>query len=227
MTDQRLNQHASDQKIDSSASARPYVLIGGVMGGLVGIGVLLFILMQNLEIVVEPGIAPTESPTLSESTESLGDNEPANAGNQNAASEEGISAEPGAEDGSGVDSSDNAPIQIAPGDRVGGLRVSNQTTHPLRVALLPQASGKAEDEGQVSTYSEPVHWDFVPGEGAAGGLVLAVPDNTLTLQPGDVLTAFAQDGSQRYWGPFVVGATSFPQWDDQSGEWSLILRDDS
>lgn len=100
----------------------------------------------------------------------------------------------------------------------GDLRVSNQTTFALRVALLPQqASGKA-------AFGQAVHWDFAPGEGGAKGLILSLPSQNLQLQPGDVLVAFAQDGSRRYWGPYVVGKTSLPVWNAAADEWQLTLQ---
>jgi hypothetical protein len=37
--------------------------------------------------------------------------------------------------------------------------------------------------------------------------------------------AFAQDGSRRYWGPYVVGETSSPEWNPQTQEWQLVLQD--
>jgi len=46
----------------------------------------------------------------------------------------------------------------------------------------------------------------------------------LNLKGGDVLIAFAQDGSQGYWGPFVVGESPLPVWDEQHQEWELLLR---
>ncbi|NEQ96629.1 MAG: hypothetical protein F6K30_07890 [Cyanothece sp. SIO2G6] len=72
-------------------------------------------------------------------------------------------------------------------------------------------------------YGEPVHWDFVPREGHAEGLVLAVPDGQFWVQPGDIVTAFAQDGSRRYWGPYVIGVTEAPIWDGEKGEWLLVI----
>ncbi|GAB4374273.1 MAG: hypothetical protein Kow00121_18480 [Elainellaceae cyanobacterium] len=105
----------------------------------------------------------------------------------------------------------------------GGVRVSNQTEYPLRVALLHQQT--ASDVDQESTqFEEPVHWDFAPGEGRTKGLILSLPNNDLQLQSGDVLMAFAQDGSRRYWGPYVVGKTSLPTWNAATEEWQLILR---
>lgn len=229
MANHHLNHHASDQQFDSSSPSKPYVLIGGLLSGLIGIGVLLLVLVQSLEITVESGNVPEGSPSVAESAEFPSSNGQSNAEQNRATpnldSDDPRGADSTSEDESNVESSEVAVTEgaIAPGVRVGELRVSNQTTHPLRVALLPQEIAASEE--QLNRYSEPVHWDFAPGEGASRGLVLAVPDRGLTLQPGDVVTAFAQDGSQRYWGPFVVGSTSFPEWDNQEGEWTLILRD--
>lgn len=100
----------------------------------------------------------------------------------------------------------------------GSLRVSNQTEYPLRVALLPQ-----QTEAQPP-FSQPVHWDFAPAEGSSKGLILSLPNQNLQLQAGDVLVAFAQDGSRRYWGPYVVGKTASPVWNADSREWQLTLQ---
>lgn len=102
----------------------------------------------------------------------------------------------------------------------GELRVSNPTNFPVRVALLRQAKGAT---GKTA-FDEPIHWDFAPQEGGTAGLVLAMPDGNVRLQAGDVLVAFAQDGSRRYWGPFVVGQTAEPTWNAQEQEWQLVLR---
>jgi hypothetical protein len=101
---------------------------------------------------------------------------------------------------------------------IGSLRVSNQTKHPIRVALLSQAAG------ELTPYAEPAHWDFAPEEGREKGLALSLPGKKLQLQPGDILVAFAQDGSQRYWGPYVVGKTKAPGWKANGEEWRLVLR---
>ncbi|MBV8882865.1 MAG: hypothetical protein JO235_02525 [Chroococcidiopsidaceae cyanobacterium CP_BM_RX_35] len=105
--------------------------------------------------------------------------------------------------------------------RQGALRVSNQTNQPLRLALLARRSVVAAS-GQP-TYSNPAHWDFAPEEGSRKGLVLSLPDGDFKLKPGDILVAFAQDGSRRYWGPYVVGETPLPVWNNQ-GEWQLVLK---
>lgn len=112
----------------------------------------------------------------------------------------------------------------------GSLRVSNQTEYPLRVALLqPVATTEAEAaaeplEAEAPEANQPVHWDFAPGEGSNRGLILSLPNQNLQLQPGDVLVAFAQDGSRRYWGPYIVGQSPFPVWNADANEWQLTLQ---
>lgn len=98
----------------------------------------------------------------------------------------------------------------------GGLRVSNPTEHPIRLALLEQKSSD-------NSYAKPAHWDFAPMEGGSQGLILSLPQEQLKLKKGDILIAFAQDGSRLYWGPYVVGETSLPVWNQQKGEWQLVL----
>jgi hypothetical protein len=102
---------------------------------------------------------------------------------------------------------------------IGSFRVSNQTKHPIRVALLAQAG-----ETEAPSYAQPAHWDFAPEEGREKGLVLSLPNQKLQLRSGDILVAFAQDGSQRYWGPYVVGKTAAPGWSASRSEWQLVLR---
>ena len=118
-------------------------------------------------------------------------------------------------------------------DRNGVLRVGNPTGYPVRVALLPkqeakQGSGKAESaiaqSEEPASYEVPAHWDFAPEEGGADGLLVSLPDRTLKLKKGDVLVAFAQDGSGRYWGPYVVDETAMPTWNPKAVEWQLILQ---
>lgn len=110
----------------------------------------------------------------------------------------------------------------APATAAGTLRVSNPSPHPVRLALLPvQSTAKSSKQ---PAYGAPAHWDFAPGEGGSRGLVLALPDGNLKLNRGDVLVAFAQDGSRRYWGPYVVGETGVPVWNSQRSEWQLILQ---
>ncbi len=105
----------------------------------------------------------------------------------------------------------------------GTLRMSNQTNQPVRLALLARQSlGKGSGTKQTN-YDLPAHWDFAPEEGSDKGLILSLPQNNLKLEKGDILVAFAQDGSRRYWGPYVVGETQLPKWNSQNREWQLVL----
>ncbi|MUG94206.1 hypothetical protein F7734_18155 [Scytonema sp. UIC 10036] len=108
----------------------------------------------------------------------------------------------------------------------GSLRMSNQTNQPVRLALLSRNSiikGKAASS-KTAIDAVPAHWDFAPQEGSEKGLILALPNGDLKLEKGDILVAFAQDGSRHYWGPYVVGETFAPSWNAQTKEWQLILR---
>lgn len=106
----------------------------------------------------------------------------------------------------------------------GALRMTNQTTQPVRVALLARGSAATSSSSGQPTYNDPAHWDFAPGEGSRQGLILSLPKGNLKLKKGDILVAFAQDGSRRYWGPYVVGETPIPLWNQQTSEWQLILQ---
>ncbi len=103
----------------------------------------------------------------------------------------------------------------------GSLRMSNQTDQPVRLAMLARSPVKGEKT--QTNYDVPAHWDFAPREGNEKGLILSLPQGNLKLEKGDILVAFAQDGSRRYWGPYVVGETSIPVWNPQGKEWQLIL----
>jgi hypothetical protein len=103
-----------------------------------------------------------------------------------------------------------------------GLRVSNQSPNALRVVLLSHQSSKSSHSAQGER--RPAHWDFAPGEGSQNGLLLSLPSEKLVLEPGDVLVAFALDGSRRYWGPYVVGETAAPLQSRSTLEWQLVLR---
>ncbi|MGA1411158.1 MAG: hypothetical protein ACO37W_15640 [Prochlorotrichaceae cyanobacterium] len=138
-----------------------------------------------------------------------------------------------------VDSLGNAVPDTSPLE-MSAFRVGNQTPHPVRIALLQRFRvGETGSEAQaefnpalpntmanfpVTDLKEPVHWDFEPGEGSYQGLILSLPEGDLALNPGDVLVAFAQDGSRRYWGPYVVGETSLPYWNEARSEWQLLLQ---
>ncbi|MEH1785349.1 hypothetical protein [Nostoc sp.] len=105
----------------------------------------------------------------------------------------------------------------------GTLRVSNQTNQPVRLALLARQSVAKGSGTKHTNYDVPAHWDFAPQEGSEKGLILSLPQNNLKLEKGDILVAFAQDGSRRYWGPYVVGETQLPKWNSQNKEWQLVL----
>lgn len=107
------------------------------------------------------------------------------------------------------------PAQVSA--RQGNLRVSNPTEHPVRVALLTRQIAQ-------KTYGEPIHWDFSPMEGGTQGLKVSLPQGDLRLKKGDILVAFAQDGSRLYWGPYIVGETPAPSWNAQKAEWQLVLQ---
>jgi hypothetical protein len=110
-----------------------------------------------------------------------------------------------------------SPDPAAVAARQGALRVNNPTEHPVRVALLAR-------QIESKTYGEPAHWDFAPMEGGRQGLILSLPQGNLKLSKGDILVAFAQDGSRQYWGPYVVGETSIPVWNQQKAEWQMVLQ---
>ena len=101
--------------------------------------------------------------------------------------------------------------------------MSNQTDQPVRLALLARRSQVKSATSKQTNYDVPAHWDFAPQEGTQNGLLLSLPNGNLKLEKGDILVAFAQDGSRRYWGPYVVGETPVPAWNPEKKEWQLIL----
>jgi hypothetical protein len=103
---------------------------------------------------------------------------------------------------------------------VNGLRVRNISPYPVRVVLLSQQVG--QPASPANPYRSPVHWDFDPNEGSKAGLLLSLPEGNFTLKSGDVLVAFALDGSRRYWGPYVVGKAGGLS-RSVTLEWQLIL----
>ncbi|MEA5502164.1 hypothetical protein VB735_03380 [Halotia wernerae UHCC 0503] len=105
----------------------------------------------------------------------------------------------------------------------GILRMSNQTDQPVRLALLARESPVKGSVSKKNNYEVPAHWDFAPSEGSNKGLILSLPNGNLKLEKGDILVAFAEDGSRRYWGPYVVGETPLPTWNPQNQEWQLVL----
>ncbi len=123
---------------------------------------------------------------------------------------------------------DPIAMQGSRSSSTGLLRVGNQSEHPIRIALLNRQNGaktNLQKSQKSSVPNEPVHWDFAPGEGGYQGLVLSIPQGDLSLQSGDVVVAFAQDGSRRYWGPFVVGETPLPFWNPKRSEWQLLINE--
>ncbi len=119
---------------------------------------------------------------------------------------------------------------ILDGAPSGKLRVSNRSEHPIRLAMRLKSEKMRGDKynekvSQRDRYEAPAHWDFYAGEGSDRGLVVALPNRSLHLSKGDVVMAFAQDGSRRYWGPFIVGETDNPIWDPATQEWKLVLDD--
>jgi hypothetical protein len=104
---------------------------------------------------------------------------------------------------------------------VNGLRVRNVSPYPVRVVLMSQKS--AQNHSSSSPYRAPVHWDFAPNEGSKAGLLLSLPEGNFTLKPGDVLVAFALDGSRHYWGPYIVGKTGGLS-RSAASEWQLVLK---
>ncbi len=102
-----------------------------------------------------------------------------------------------------------------------GLRVSNRSPYALRVVLLSHQSSSSQS---AKRDRRPAHWDFDPSEGSQNGLLLSLPSEKLTLKPGDVLVAFALDGSRKYWGPYIVGETAVPTQAKSTLEWQLVLQ---
>lgn len=108
---------------------------------------------------------------------------------------------------------------VVVGTTQGSLRVGNRTDRPIRLVLLLR-SGSRNAWNQV----EPLNWDFAPGEGGSEGLLLSLPNGKVTLSKGDIIFAFATDGSRAYWGPNIVGETDAPFWDKERQEWSMVLQ---
>ncbi|MGM3307681.1 hypothetical protein ACSQ6I_17210 [Anabaena sp. WFMT] len=127
---------------------------------------------------------------------------------------------------SAENSPDVSAYQISSANKskvLGSLRMSNQTNQPVRLALLAHKSTDKKSSNNKTKYNVPAHWDFAPQEGSQKGLILSLPEGNLKLETGDILVAFAQDGSRSYWGPYVVGETPSPQWNSQTKEWQLEL----
>ncbi len=105
------------------------------------------------------------------------------------------------------------------GESIGSLRVGNRTDRAVRVVLLSRISSLNEWKA-----IEPLNWDFAPNEGGKEGLLLSLPNYKVAISRGDVIFAFATDGSRTYWGPNIVGETDAPFWDTQNQQWSMVLQ---
>jgi len=116
--------------------------------------------------------------------------------------------------------------ETAQGVSTQGVSTQGTTTQGIIPALAPGLDRPVPTPPLTPHPTEPFHWDFAPGEGWVQGLILSLPQGDLSLKPGDVLVAFAQDGSHRYWGPFVVGEADLPYWHPEHQEWQLLLRPD-
>jgi len=195
----------------------PATIVAIVALPLLGLGGVLAWFQIN--VVIEPletEIAPVSESELSASgdpTASWGaasDSQPSISSDATSGAETTVQIEAG---------NQNPELAV---NRAGMIRVSNQTAHPIRVVLRGQDRGT--QDSTMRAYRKPAHWDFAPEEGNEKGLLLSLPDEALKLQRGDVLLAFAQDGSRRYWGPYVVGETAIPTWEKRGEEWMLVLR---
>jgi len=105
------------------------------------------------------------------------------------------------------------------GQNIGSLRVGNRSDRSVRIVLFSKIT--SQNAWQVI---EPLNWDFAPNEGGKEGLLLSLPNYKIAIGKGDVIFAFATDGSRTYWGPNIVGETDAPFWDNQNKEWSMVLQ---
>ncbi len=105
------------------------------------------------------------------------------------------------------------------GENIGSLRVGNRTERSVRVVLFSRVTSQ-----NVWQVIEPLNWDFAPFEGGKEGLILSLPNYKIAIGKGDVIFAFATDGSRSYWGPNIVGETDAPFWDNKNKEWSMVLQ---
>jgi hypothetical protein len=105
------------------------------------------------------------------------------------------------------------------GENIGSLRVGNRTDRSVRIVLFSRVTSQ-----NVWQAIEPLNWDFAPNEGGKEGLLLSLPNYKIAIGKGDVIFAFATDGSRTYWGPNIVGETDAPFWDSQNKEWSMVLQ---
>lgn len=109
--------------------------------------------------------------------------------------------------------------QLNDGENIGSLRVGNRTDRSIRIVLFSRITSQ-----NVWQAIEPLNWDFAPNEGGKEGLLLSLPNYKIAIGKGDVIFAFATDGSRTYWGPNIVGETDAPFWDSKNKEWSMVLQ---
>ena len=199
----------------------PAAIVAFVAVPLMGLGIVLAWFQMN--VVIEPletEIAPVPAGKLSSPQDPIASLGAASDSELSVSSDATSSATSGAEATAQVEAGNQNPELVA--NRAGTIRVSNQTAHPIRVVLRGQ--DREAQTSEMRAYRKPAHWDFAPEEGSEQGLLLSLPNEDLQLKQGDVLIAFAQDGSRRYWGPYVVGETAIPTWEKQGEEWGLVLR---
>jgi hypothetical protein len=80
----------------------------------------------------------------------------------------------------------------------GNLRIRNRSDYPVRIALLSRQPKETSAKSTAQNgFAVPAHWDFAPQEGSQSGLLVSLPNRSIRLKKGDVVVAFAQDGSQR------------------------------
>jgi hypothetical protein len=78
--------------------------------------------------------------------------------------------------------------------------------------------------GEPKGGAQVFHWDFAANEGGNEGLPLSLEEDPLLIRPGEIIIAFSLDGSQRYWGPNLVGESLSPFWEPSLDVWSMILQ---
>lgn len=186
----------------------PAVIFASVLGV---IGILVLVGLQYTVTIEQTGSEPTLLPEQSEPPQSqAGASVPAGLSSSTVPTPKAKPLQSVKQEAL-TEMKTQSPVETAAAP--GALRVSNQTDRPLRVALLTKEA--ANSSASKPNYEEPVHWDFAPGEGSSQGLILSLPQGDLKLKKGDIVVAFAQDGSCRYWGPYIVGETAAPVWDQK------------
>ncbi len=221
-TDARLEEwHAGGRAMDMRMLLRQ----GWVYPTLIAIALFGLVIWVFNQFEISIQVAPPSSASVTEKAQPASNTPPTEATNLvSNATQETTTSTATATRSLSVATSDAVAAVRQPDNsqeiaRQGKLRIGNQTDFPLRVALLRQVASNDK-----SFYSEPAHWDFAPQEGGETGLFLSLPEGSLQVQPGDILVAFAQDGSRRYWGPYVVGKTALPFWNSTLLEWQILIN---